>query len=74
MGQSAVRCRIANDHVRLRRRMHVAMFTFDEDRACLLDHAVVIMHPDTPGKTLNAGFEAVVGHALILQLFPAAAM
>ena len=49
MGQSTVRRRIASDHVRLCRRMHVAMFAFDEDRACLLDHAIVIMHPATPG-------------------------
>jgi len=74
MGQSAVRCRIASDHVRLRCRMHVAMFALDEDRACLLYHAVVIMDTVTPGQMLNSGFEAVIGDALRLQLLPAATM
>ena len=39
MREAVVRFRIASDHVRLCCGVNVAIFTFDEDRACLLDHA-----------------------------------
>ena len=74
MGQGAMRDRVARNRVGLRCRMHVAMIALNEDRACLLDHAIVIVNPMTPGELFYADFETVIRDTLILELLPATAM
>ena len=69
-----MRCWVACDHVSLRCGMHIAILAFDEGRACLLNHSIVVMNTHTASHISYAGFEIVIRDAFIFQLLPATTM